>query len=458
MRIGGRLKHSLQPYESKHQLILSSAHTLSKLIVRSIHENHLHAAPQLLISILRLRYWITGARNLAKSVVRNCITCTRAQPQLLEQFMAELPSSRVIASRPFSVTGVDYWGPILLKPAHRRASPGKAYVAVFVCFSTRAVHLELVVDLSTAKFLQALHRFVSRRGLCSDIYSDNGRNFLGAANELRSLVRSPAHQQSIVQECANHGIRWHFNPPKGSHFGGLWEAAIRSAQKHFIRVLGNHTLATDDMETLLAQIECCLNSRPIIPLSDDPSDSELLTPGHFLIGSALKAVPSTDVTAIPLNRLRQYQQTQKLFQLIWKRWHLEYLSELQPRTKWYNPPISIQQNQLVLLKEDNTPPMTWPTARIVETHPGSDGIIRVVTVQTSTGRYTRPVSKICLLPIPPPQSSTGETNKTNDASEAEEIDDSIIRSSNRSNYSIAKQQLFGRNHLATGMSHLQHLQ
>lgn len=429
MRIGGRLKHSLQPFDSKHQLILPASHTLSKLLVRTLHERHLHAAPQLLITVLRLRYWITGARNLARSIVRNCVTCTRAQPQLLEQFMAELPTPRVTASRPFSVTGIDYWGPITIKPVHRRASPGKAYVAVFVCFSTRAVHLELVIDLSTAKFLQALRRFVSRRGLCSDLYSDNGRNFLGAANELRSLVDSNTHQQSIAQECAKNGIRWHFNPPKGSHFGGLWEAAIRSAQKHFIRVLGNNTLAADDMETLLTQIECCLNSRPIIPLSDDPSDCELLTPGHFLVGSALKAVPDTDVTEIPLNRLRQYQQIQKLFQLIWKRWHLEYLSELQPRTKWYNPPISILRNQLVLLKDENTPPMSWPTARIVDTHPGSDGIIRVVTIQTSTGQYTRPISKICLLPIPPPQSSeetNGVPNTECTSTTASGIDNAVV--------------------------------
>ena len=134
--------------------------------------------------------------------------------------MAELPASRITQSRPFSVTGVDYWGPILLKPAHRRAAPTKAFVAVFVCFSTKAVHLEVVGDLTTAKFIQALRRFVSRRGLCADLHSDNGRNFVCAANELRKLVRTEEHQQEIARECASNNIRWHFNPPKASHFGG----------------------------------------------------------------------------------------------------------------------------------------------------------------------------------------------------------------------------------------------
>lgn len=417
IRIGGRLNQAQQPYDSKHQIILPASHALSKLLIRSLHKRNLHAAPQLLVTVLRLRYWITGARNLARNIVRNCVECVKARPQLLEQFMAELPASRVTAARPFSVTGVDYWGPITLQRIHRRAAPRKAYIAVFVCFVTRAVHLELVIDLSTAKFLQALRRFVSRRGLCSDIYSDNGRNFIGASNELRKLIRSKEHQQAVAEECTANSIRWHFNPPKASHFGGLWEAAIHSAQKHFFRVLGTHTLAQDDMETLLAQIECCLNSRPLIALSDDPTDFETLTPGHFLVGSALKAIPDTDLSTIPLNRLRQWEQTQKILQLIWKRWHSEYLSTLQPRSKWCSPPVVIKTNQLVLLKDENSPPMAWPTARIVEIHPGSDGITRVVTVQTPSGRFTRPVSKICLLPIPPTQTISNEqTTAANESS------------------------------------------
>lgn len=401
IRIGGRLKQAQQPYDSKHQILLPSAHALSTLLIRHLHETHLHAAPQLLINTLRLRYWVTGARSLSRKIVQHCIACIKSRPKLVQQFMAELPAERITATRPFTITGIDYWGPILLKPIHRRAAPGKAYIAVFVCFATKAVHLELVGDLSTAKFIQALRRFVSRRGLCTEIFSDNGRNFVGAANELRQLVRSSQHQQSIAEECASKGIRWRFNPPKASHFGGLWEAAIQSAQKHFFRVLGNHSLSMEDMQTLLAQIECCLNSRPLIALSDDPTDFESLTPGHFLTGSSLKSVPDVDVTKIPTNRLRSYQQIQKFLQQIWQRWRVEYLCTLQSRSKWINPPISIQRGQLVLIKEDNIPPFQWPTARIIEVHPGADGITRVVTIKTPSGNYTRPVSKLCILPIPP---------------------------------------------------------
>ncbi|XP_058837775.1 uncharacterized protein LOC131693714 [Topomyia yanbarensis] len=184
-------------------------------------------------------------------------------------------------------------------------------------------------------------------------------------------MRNEDFKQSMARECADSGIRWHFNPPKGSHFGGLWEAAINSAQKHFIRVLGDTKVAFDDMETLLTQIECCLNSRPLTKLHEDPSDLQALTPGHFLVGTALKSVPDTDYESIPFNRLHQWQQTQKIFQDIWKRWHVEYLASLQPRTKWYKPPVKLQPDSLVIILDENLPPMRWPMARIRDVHPES---------------------------------------------------------------------------------------
>ncbi|XP_065081884.1 uncharacterized protein LOC135704378 [Ochlerotatus camptorhynchus] len=205
----------------------------------------------------------------------------------------------------------------------------------------------------------------------------------------------------FASECATNGIRWHFNPPRGSHFGGLWEAAINSAQKHYFRVLGDRKLAFDDMETLLVQIEACLNSRPLTKLSEDPSDFQALTPGHFLIGSSLQSVPGVDYESIPANRLHQWQLIQKLLQDIWKRWHVEYLVSLQPRSKWCKPPVPLHENQLVVIVDENQPPMRWATARIHDLHPGKDDVVRVVTLQTATEFLTRPTAKIFVLPIPP---------------------------------------------------------
>lgn len=152
-------------------------------------------------------------------------------------------------------------------------------------------------DLSTDRFLQAFRRFIARRGRCTDVYSDNGTNFVGARNQLEQLfelLRSNDHRQKMVTECAKEGITWHFNPPSAPHFGGLWEAAVRSAKGHLLKVLGELVVPFEDLCTLLVQVESCMNSRPLTPMSDDPSDLEPLTPGHFLIGAPLEQLPDHD--------------------------------------------------------------------------------------------------------------------------------------------------------------------
>ncbi|XP_055632434.1 uncharacterized protein LOC129772927 [Toxorhynchites rutilus septentrionalis] len=286
-------------------------------------------------------------------------------------------------------------------PPHRRAAPLKCYISVFICFTTKAIHLELVMDLSTAGFLSALRRFVGHHGIPSQIHSDNATNFQGAKHELRDLYRglnSKAGQQAIGSELSQLGISWHMIPPRAPNFGGLWEAAVRSAKICLKKEIGNNQLSHENFCTLLVQISATLNSRPLAPLSDDPNDFEALTPAHFLIGSSMKALPDPDLTAIPTNRLAHYQQRQQLFQRYWQRWSQEYITGLQQSTKNLHQSI-IRIGSIVILREDNVPPLQWPLARIVDLHPGADGVVRVVTIRTTRGTYKRPVNRICPLPL-----------------------------------------------------------
>ncbi|XP_062534520.1 uncharacterized protein LOC134203653 [Armigeres subalbatus] len=305
IRVGGRLNNSEESENTKHPVVLPARHLLTRMILRHFHERLLHAGPQLLLGTVRLRFWPLGGRNVAREVVHQCIKCFRTKPTTMQQFMGELPSPRVSVSRPFMKTGVDYFGPVYIRSAPRRAAV-KAYVSVFVCFCTKAIHLELVSDLSTDRFLQALQRFVSRRGRASDIYSDNGTNFVGARNkltELQGLMKDRIHRERITTEMAKDGIQWHFNPPSAPHFGGLLEAAVRVTKNHLMKVIGENPVSAEDYSTLLTQVEACLNSRPLTPMSDDPNDLEPLTPAHFLIGSSLQALPDPALTSIPANRL-----------------------------------------------------------------------------------------------------------------------------------------------------------
>ncbi|XP_062703976.1 uncharacterized protein LOC134286381 [Aedes albopictus] len=319
----------------------------------------------------------------------------------MQQQMGELPAARVTVSRPFSKAGVDFFGPVYLR-AGRGRTPTKAYVAIFVCMATKAVHMELVSDLSTERFLQALRRFFARRGRCTDIYSDNGTNFVGARNQIRELfdlLKEKTHRETVAKECVNEGIYWHFNPPSAPHFGGLWEAAVRSAKFHLLRVVGSNPVHQEDFVTLLTQVEACMNSRPMTSLSDDPLDLEPLTPAHFLVGGSLLSMPDPDLSDVQLNRLTRFQLVQRQLQDFWRRWRREYLSQLQARSKHWQPAVDVQVGRLVVVGESNQPPTQWKMGRIQEMHPGEDGVTRVVTVRTSTGSLKRPLVKLCLLPM-----------------------------------------------------------
>ncbi|XP_058817515.1 uncharacterized protein LOC131680822 [Topomyia yanbarensis] len=401
LRVGGRLRLSDKSFPAKHPALLPSFHPFTRLLLTSYHLKLLHGGGQLTLALVREEYWPINGRRMIRSVIRACFRCVRADPVPVQQRFGQLPVPRVTASRPFTVTGVDYAGPVYLRAPHKRASSPKSYISVFICFSTKAVHLELVSDLTTAAFLAAFRRFTSRRGLPAHVHSDNGTNFQGAKNELRELYQllEDEKETNIIQsKLARDGITWHMNPPKAPHFGGLWEAAVKVAKKHLHRQLGNSRLCFEDMCTVLSQIEASMNSRPLVPLTEDPNDLNALTPAHFLIGATMYAIPDPDVRSIPINRLDHYQRMQLLHQQFWHRWRTEYLQELQRETSVHSENTSIRPGQLAVVLDDFQAPLKWPLARIVNLHPGQDGLVRVVTLRTAKGIIQRPVVKICLLP------------------------------------------------------------
>ena len=189
-------------------------------------------------------------------------------------------------------------------------------------------------------------------------------------------------------------------PHRAPYFGGLWETAVKSAKKHLSRVLGETRLTYEEMYTVLTQVEGCLNSRPLSPLSNDPNDLTPLTPGHFLIGDSLSAIPRQDLVDVPRNRLSRYEHLQQMLQHFWKHWHLEYLHQLQQRSKWSHLRSSpLTPGTLVIVKEDNVPPLKWRLGRIIQLHPGKDNITRVASIRVADSILKRPVTKICVLPV-----------------------------------------------------------
>ncbi|XP_011859140.1 PREDICTED: uncharacterized protein LOC105556657 [Vollenhovia emeryi] len=308
IRVGGRLEHSVVSFSRKHPIVLPTKHRLTELIIRHEHYRLLHAGPQMLLASIRNAYWPLAGRIAIKRILKSCIVCFRSKPKSCDQLMGNLPRDRVTVARPFLKCGVDYAGPFSIKLGRNKST--KAYLCLFVCFTSKAIHLELAVDLSTMAFMNAFRRFISRRGIPSDLYSDNGTNFQGACNkivELNKLVKNNEYRREIGQFLAAQSIRWHFTPPYTPHFGGIWEAGVKSVKTHLRKIMGERLFTFEELYTLLASIEACLNSRPLCPLSVDPSDLLVLTPGHFLIGEPLTALPEHDLADLATNRLNRYQ-------------------------------------------------------------------------------------------------------------------------------------------------------
>ncbi|XP_046869348.1 uncharacterized protein LOC124461992 [Drosophila willistoni] len=399
IRACGRVQQAAAlSYDERNPILLPVVSPLSRLLVLFTHQISLHGGSQLVVRLIRQRYWIPRLRNLVKSVVNSCKVCVIYKRRLQSQLMGTLPAQRTTFARPFTTTGIDFAGPFDIKSFTGRACRiSKGYVCVFVCFSTKAIHLEATSDLSTEAFLAAFARFVSRRGCPQQVQSDNGKNFVGASRVLEKDFLN-ATQQKILSHYSHQNLSWHFIPPGAPHMGGLWEAGVKSFKTLFYKATSNQRYTFEEFSTLLAKVEACLNSRPISPMSEDPTDSLALTPGHFLVGGPLLSVTEPEIKDQVPSIINRWQRLKAVSQHFCTRWKDEYLKELHKRNKWRFPSKNLEVGDLVVLKDDNLPFNEWRLGRIHQTHPGSDGNVRVVELLTARGIVKRPVAKLIFLP------------------------------------------------------------
>ena len=259
LRVGGRLSNSSLTMSQIHPIITDSKDPLKSLLFTSMHVCLGHCGPSLLLCAVGNRFHVVGARRLSRQVCSQCKTCRRAAPRPQPQFMGELPEERITASPAFDVTGLDFAGPFTLKKGHTwKPVYIKAYTCIFICFSTRAIHIEVISDLTTPAFIAGLLRFVSRRNRPHTIYSDNGSNFVGAKNQLRDLyrfLRSSETTSVVHQQLLQHQVTWNTIPERAPHFGGLWESAVRSMKYHLKRVVGSQVLTYEELQTVTCQVE-----------------------------------------------------------------------------------------------------------------------------------------------------------------------------------------------------------
>ncbi|XP_074106315.1 uncharacterized protein LOC141532055 [Cotesia typhae] len=403
IRVGGRLENAPTSDQQKHPAILPRDAGLTKLIISDAHRRTFHGGTQLTLAFIRQRYWVIGGRQPVRSHILRCLICARHRGLRAQQLMGQLPAPRVTPSPPFSHTGVDYAGPVIIMAWQGRGTKTfKGWICVFVCLATSAVHLELVSNYSSSAFIAALRRFTSRRGVCTALYSDCGTTFQGANHEIRRLFAQGTQESSQILAAASvNSISWHFNPPAAPHMGGKWEAAVKSLKHHLTRTIGESTFTFEEFTTFLTQVEAILNSRPLEALTEDPEDLSTLTPGHFLIGRPIIAIPEPSLMDINVNRLSRWQFIQQRIQQFWTQWSSSFIQRQLAITKWQQAHYEIKIGSLVLLTDERTPPTRWPLAKVIDIHPGTDNLVRVVTIRTVNGTLTRPINKLALLPLAP---------------------------------------------------------
>lgn len=401
LRIGGRLTNANIPYENKHPVLLPRQDHIVDIIIDFYHRVNCHTGAHLLMSIIRQRYWILSGRNLIRKRVHACNFCFKTAPSNIIPPMADLPTARVQEAKAFTHTGVDFAGPINITLSRRRGVKSqKAYICLFICLTTKAIHIELVSDLSTDNFLNAFKRFLSRRGPVSCMYSDNATNFIGAKNcldDLYKFLEANSTNEVLRNEFNIRRIEWKTIPPRAPHFGGLWESNIKSIKSHLYRVVGTQLLCYEELLTVLTQIEALLNSRPLCLLSSCHYP-EALTPAHFLMSSPIQHLPAYDMTKERISLLKRKELLDHLVQSYWKKWHIEYLHSLQMRQKWNSPANNILVGTIVLVHQEDASPLYWPVGVVEEIFPGKDGVVRVALVRTPSGNFKRPVVKLCPLP------------------------------------------------------------
>ena len=393
--VGGRLANAPIDEQTKHQVILPCRHHVSELIIRHHHATSGHCGLEYVLSKLRKGFWIVKARVTIRRILSSCFSCKRRHGKAGEQKMADLPRDRVTPSNPpFTFVGVDCFGPFMVR---RGRSTVKRYGVLFTCLTIRAVHIEIAHSLDTDSFVNSLRRFIARRGPPQEIRSDNGTNFVAGEREIRDAVRS-WNQQTIHDTLLAKNVKWRFNPPSGSHHGGVWERCIRSTRKILQAILKEQTICDESLATLMCEVEAIMNGRPLTKVSDDPRDLEALTPNHLLLLQSGPTLPPGVFTKGDTYSRRRWRQVQYLADVFWRRWIREYLPSLQARQKWIQEHRNLQPNDIVLIVDDTAPRSSWPLGRVVEVYYNTgDGLVRSAKVKTRSSTLVRPTTKIVLL-------------------------------------------------------------
>ena len=324
-----------------------------------------------------------------RQLLHRCVKCRRYEGSSYPvPPPPPLPAIRIKEAPAFTFTGVDFAGPLVITTGKKSSS--KVWICLFTCLVVRAVHLDVVTDLSTGAFLRCLHKFAARRGLPQRMLSDNGKTFKAAAKYVRSVYQD----NTVRGHLASNRCQWTFNIERAPWWGGAFERMVQSTKRCLRKMIGRASLTLDELVTATAEIESIINSRPLSYVSAEDI-AEPVTPSHLLIGRRVLNLPDHlgqpfdpededfDIDSTQLTR--RMKHLSNILNQFWKRWRNEYLAELRETHRHLlekargSPQVSI--GDVVIVHEEGLPRSFWKLGRIQYLITGKDGITRGATVR-----------------------------------------------------------------------------
>ncbi|XP_062590301.1 uncharacterized protein LOC134251896 [Saccostrea cucullata] len=406
VRVGGRLQHGDFDLGERSPILVPGSHHIAKLLALHFHELTHHQGRHITEGAIRnAGLWITGAKRIVTSLIYKCVICCRGRGKLLTQKMADLPAIRLKPSPPFTYVGVDCFGPWSVTTRRTRggSADSKRWAALFTCMCCRAVHIEVLEQMNTPSFVNALRRFYAIRGDVKEFYSDRGTNFVGSVREL-GINSVNVEDAPIHNLLTDKGTVWRFNPPHSSHMGGTWERLIGVTRRILDAILqeNRHVKLTHEvLTTFLAEVSAIVNNRPIVPIATDTESPQVLTPNVLLtqkMGNVSESHMNFDVRDMYTS---QWKIVQILANRFWDRWRKEYLQSLQERRKWADTKPNVQEGDIVLMKDAEHHRNFWPLCRVTRVFPSEDHLVRKVELMTfkdgAKRTYVRPITQIVLL-------------------------------------------------------------
>ena len=361
-------------------LVMAKNHHLTKLLIYYAHCQSMHMGLQSTLNYLRIHgLWILKSRQAVLSVISGCIVCKRYNARSQKYpGPAVLPSSRVKLSVPFAHTRVDYTGHYYIRD--NQGGKFKVYILIFTCFNTRAVHLEAVSNMSTAKFILAFVRFVNRYGIPLAIYSDNAKSFLQAGGLIQNLLSSSEFEEKFRKASISHKTI----PVYAAWYGAVWERMIKTVKECFAKVIGRYCPSYSEFVTVLSDVQKVLNNRPLTYRSQE-NEVDIITLNHFLVGRPIPSLLFGDLNVDPeweyydedyssvLSKTVEWRDS--VFRDFKDKWLKEYLLSLWEKDRAsYCPPRVWKVGEVALLKLPNKAKAYWPLVRILQTFPDDDQV------------------------------------------------------------------------------------